>query len=131
MQISAESNENDKVNKVLNMISSITLEEAAELKERMKDRFSLTYPASFVCPSENDIKELKEEKTIFNLILVSPGTEKIKCLVAIRQYLQTGLKETKDMVDNVPAVLLTDQPIEVINLFKAQLEDIGAKVRVD
>ncbi|MEN9485709.1 50S ribosomal protein L7/L12 [Sphaerotilus montanus] len=43
-----------------------------------------------------------EEKTEFNVVLVSAGAQKVQVIKAVRELTGLGLKEAKDLVDGAP-----------------------------
>ena len=43
-----------------------------------------------------------EEKTEFNVVLVSAGAQKVQVIKALRELTGLGLKEAKDLVDGAP-----------------------------
>ena len=43
-----------------------------------------------------------EEKTEFNVVLVSAGAQKVQVIKAVRDLTGLGLKEAKDLVDGAP-----------------------------
>ena len=54
-------------------------------------------PAGGAAPAE-----VAEEKTEFDVVLVSSGEKKIQVIKVVRAITNLGLKEAKDLVDNAP-----------------------------
>ena len=71
-----------------------------------------------------------EEKTEFNVILKEIGSEKIKVIKEVRAVTNLGLKEAKDLVDNVPKEVATDVSKEEAEKIKKKIEDVGAVVEI-
>lgn len=71
-----------------------------------------------------------EEKDEFSVILSSDGGAKIAVMKVVKEALGLGLKEAKDMVDNLPATLKEGMKKEDAEALKKQIEDAGGKVEL-
>lgn len=71
-----------------------------------------------------------EEKTDFTVVLTSDGGAKIALMKIVKEALGLGLKEAKDMVDNLPATLKEGMKKEDAEALKKQIEDAGGKVEL-
>jgi large subunit ribosomal protein L7/L12 len=71
-----------------------------------------------------------EEKDEFSVILTSDGGAKIAVMKVVKEALALGLKEAKDMVDNLPATLKEGMKKEDAEALKKQIEDAGGKVEL-
>jgi ribosomal protein L7/L12 len=63
-----------------------------------------------------------------DVILQTAGTEKIELVKAIREIIGLGLKEAKDIVDNVPAPVVQGLSRETANLLKERLSFAGTTI---
>ncbi|MEO0089008.1 MAG: 50S ribosomal protein L7/L12 [candidate division WOR-3 bacterium] len=123
-----------KIDELINAIENLTVMELAELVEKLKDKFGITQTA-FAGPVVGAAQpvtpsETKEEKTEFTVILVSVGDKKIQVLKELRALTNLGLKEAKDLIDNVPSVIKEKVSKEEAEKIKAKLEEVGAKVEI-
>ena len=75
-------------------------------------------------------KAAAEEKTEFNVELVSFGDKKINVIKAIREITSLGLKEAKELVEGVPKVVKEGVSKQEAEELKKKLEDAGATVAV-
>lgn len=71
-----------------------------------------------------------EEKTEFDVVLASAGSEKIKVIKAVREITGLGLKEAKELVDGAPKTLKEGVSKEDAEAMKAKLTEVGATVEV-
>ncbi|MCB9025182.1 MAG: 50S ribosomal protein L7/L12 [Bdellovibrionaceae bacterium] len=71
-----------------------------------------------------------EEKTEFDVILVSGGEKKINVIKEVRAITGLGLKEAKDLVEGAPKPLKEALPKDEAQKIKTQLEAAGAKVEI-
>ncbi len=69
-----------------------------------------------------------EEKTDFTVELTEAGAQKIAVIKVVKEVLNLGLKEAKDMVDAAPSVVKEGMKKEDAEALKAKLEEAGAKV---
>lgn len=123
-----------KIDELINIIESLTVMELAELAQKLKDKFGITSPA-FVTPTAGVSQptaspETKEEKTEFTVVLVSIGENKIPVLKELRALTNLGLKEAKDLIDNIPSVIKEKVSKEEAERIKVKLEEVGAKVEI-
>lgn len=71
-----------------------------------------------------------EEKTDFTVVLTSDGGAKIPVMKEVKEALGLGLKEAKDLVDNLPATLKEGMKKEDAEALKAKIEAAGGKVEL-
>ncbi|KAG9415894.1 hypothetical protein AC1031_000276 [Aphanomyces cochlioides] len=116
-----------RVQKALDVICELNLIEIAELSKAIQVKFDIpdmgfavgTGGGSAAAPAE---EEKKEEKTSFDVKLVSyDAKNKIKVIKEIRAITGLGLKEAKELVESVPAVLKKD-------VKKAEADELLAKI---
>jgi large subunit ribosomal protein L7/L12 len=119
------------VQEIVEQIEKLTLLEASELKKALEERFGVTAaapmmmagPAAAAAPAAE-----VEEKTEFNVELVSAGANKINVIKVVRAATSLGLKEAKDLVDGAPSVVKEGIPKADAEKLKKELEDAGATV---
>ena len=120
-----------KVEELLEAIGSLTVLEAAELKEMMEDKFGVTAAAPVaVAAVGGAAPAAAEEKTEFDVILAGIGDKKIQVIKAVREVTSLGLKEAKDLVDNSPKPVKEGISKEEAEAIKAKLEEQGATVEL-
>ena len=71
-----------------------------------------------------------EEKTEFTLVLENAGADKVKVIKIVREITGLGLKEAKDLVEGVPALVKEGVSKADVDVIKKKLEEAGAKVEV-
>ena len=71
-----------------------------------------------------------EEKTEFTVVLKDGGAKKIQVIKAVREVTSLGLKEAKDLVDNVPGNVKEGVTKEEAETIKRKLEEQGATVEL-
>ncbi len=102
----------DKLNNIITLIKELTFFEGNQLILELEKYFSIDVNTHAVSNLNTNkiadliLPETKEEKTAFDVILEEvPSDKKITVLKIIRNLTGLGLKECKDIVDNVPKIL--------------------------
>ena len=76
--------------------------------------------------------EVKVEKMVFNVILTGyEPAQKVKIIKEIKTMLNLGLKEAKDMVDNVPSTLYKDMPKQDAEKMIETLKGFGCQITLE
>ncbi|MEE9186661.1 MAG: 50S ribosomal protein L7/L12 [Bacteroidota bacterium] len=122
------------VHEIVEKIEKLTLLEAAELKKALEDKFGVTAaaPMAFAGPVAGGAAAAPavEEKTEFDVVLKSPGAQKINAIKVVRAATGLGLKEAKDLVDGAPKVVKEAVSKDEAEKLKKDLEDAGAQVEL-
>ena len=122
-----------KVDELLDAIGSLTVLEAAELKEKMEDTFgvSAAAPVAAVMPgAAGGDGAAEEEQTEFDIVLTGVGDKKIQVIKVVREVNSLGLKEAKEVVDNAPGTVKEAVSKEEAETIKAKLEEQGAAAEI-
>ena len=122
-----------KVDDLLEEIGSLTVLEAAELKEKMEEEFGVSASAPVAAaPADGggDGGGGEEEQTAFDVVLSEVGDQKIQVIKAVREVTSLGLKEAKDLVDNAPNPVVEGVDKEEAAEIKEKLEEQGATVEL-
>jgi len=117
--------------------------EAAELTEALKDRLGITtammMPAGggggggggAPAPAEA-AEEAPPEKTSFTVRLEKfEAASKIKLIKEVRALTGLGLKEAKELVENVPKEIKTGVKKDEAESIKEKMEALGGQISID
>tara|TARA_Y100000588_G_C13358553_1_gene545489 strand:- start:37 stop:402 length:366 start_codon:yes stop_codon:yes gene_type:complete len=118
-----------KVDDLLETIGSLTILEAAELKDKMEEKFGVSAAAP-VAVAAGPAAAAEEEQTEFDVVLTAIGDKKIQVIKVVREVTSLGLKEAKDVVDNAPGAVKEGVTKEEAEEAKAKLEEQGATVEL-
>ena len=123
-----------KVKKLGDEIVGLTLMQAKELGDYLKEEYGIEPAAGgavmMAGPAAQGPAEEKEEKTSFDVILKEYGEKKIQVIKEVRALTGLGLKEAKDLVDNVPKPVKEGLSKDDAEATKKQLEAVGAVVEL-
>lgn len=126
----------EKLNTIIEQLKSLTLLEASELVTEIEKVFGVDTSisvASVAAPvaAAAAPAEAVEEKTSFDVTLDAvPADKKIAVLKIVRNVTGLGLKESKDIVDNVPKLLKEGATKEEGESIKKEIEAAGGKVTI-
>ena len=87
-------------------------------------------PLSRLLPGAAAAAPAAEEKTEFDVIMKSFGSEKIKVIKEVRAITGLGLAEAKALVEKVPAKIKEQVSKDDAEALKKQLEAVGAEVEL-
>jgi large subunit ribosomal protein L7/L12 len=121
--------------KVVEQLGGMTVLELVELKNKLEEEWGVTAaaPVAVAAPGAGPAAgdgAAEEEKTEFDVVLTSPGGQKIQVIKVVRALTGLGLKEAKDLVDGAPNPVKEGIPQEEADQIKTQLEEAGATVEV-
>jgi len=114
---------------------NLTVKEVNELAAILKDDYGIEPAAAAVAvaaPSGGGggAASAPAEQSTFDVILTSGGAAKLQVVKEVKNLLNLGLKEAKDLVDAAPAPLKQGVSKEEAAELKAKLEEAGAQVEI-
>ncbi len=120
---------------VIAFIENMSVLELSELVKELEEKFGVSAAAPVAvaaagagaggaAPAE------AAEKTEFDVILKSFGSQKIKVIKEVRAVTGLGLKEAKDLVEGAPKAVKEGATKEEAEKIKEQLEAAGAEVEI-
>jgi large subunit ribosomal protein L7/L12 len=116
-------------------ISALSVLELSELVQALQEKFgvSAAAPVQVVAAqgqAAGATQPAAEEKTDFSVVMTACGEKKIQVLKVVRELTGLGLKEAKDIVDNLPKALKEGATKEEAQNMKSKLEEVGATVEL-
>ena len=124
----------EKLQSVLTTIEGLTVLELATLVKALEEKFGVSAasaaPAAVAAAGGGTGAAAVEEKTAFNVVLVSAGEQKINVIKEIRGVTSLGLKEAKDLVEAAPKIVKEGVTKDEADKIKKTLEAAGAKVEI-
>lgn len=121
---------------IIQAIEGMTVKELAELVKALEERFGVSAQvaapvavATAPQPAAGGATAAPE-KTTFDVVITNAGQQKIQLIKVVKDITGKGLKECKDLVDNVPAVVKSGVSKEEAEELKKKLEAAGAEVQL-
>lgn len=111
-------------------LSKLTVLEAADLAKMLEEKWGVSASAAVAVAGPAAGGEATAEKTEFNVILASAGSNKIAVIKEVRAITGLGLKEAKDLVEAGGKAVKEAVSKEEADKVKEQLEKAGATVEV-
>lgn len=125
-----------KFKDLVRQIEEMSVMDLSELVKVLEEKFGVSAaapvafaPAGAGAAAEGGAAD-KEEKTSFDVQLVSAGDQKINVIKVVRGVTTLGLKDAKDLVDGAPKVVKEGVKKEEAEEIKKKLEAAGAKVEL-
>ena len=112
---------------------SLTVKEVQELADVLKADYGIEPAAAAVVMSaggDGGGAAAVEEKTAFDVILVSGGPSKLGVVKIVKELTGLGLKEAKDLVDGAPKAVKEGVSKAEAEEVATKLKDAGAEVEV-
>ena len=114
---------------IIEALKEMTLLEASELVKAIEETFGVSAAApAAVVAGPAAAAPAEEEKTEFDVVLESFGSQKIGVIKVVRSLTGLGLKEAKEAVENAPKAVLEGVKKEDADAAKEKLEAAGAAV---
>lgn len=126
----------EKFKILVESIEKLSVLELSELVHILEDKFGVSAAAPIavaVVPASAEATADEDEKSSFNVVLVTVGDKKIEVIKAVRDATEKGLKEAKDLVDETASGAQTIKegvPKEEAEALKKKLETAGATVEL-
>ena len=114
-------------------IEGMSVLELANLVKELEEKFGVSAQAmaapTMVAGAGGGAAEA-EEQTAFDVVLTSFGEKKINVIKVVREVTSLGLKEAKDLVDNLPNPVKEGIEKDEADELAKKFEDAGAQVEV-
>ncbi len=122
----------EKVEKLVEGISSLTVMELVNLVDILKEKFGVSaMPAAMAVAAPGEAQaEAEEEKTSFDVVLKEYGDKKIQVIKAVRSVTDLGLKPAKELVEGAPKPVKEGVSKEEAEKTKKVLEEAGGTVEL-
>ena len=125
----------EKLTNIIDQLKTLTLLEASELVTEIENVFgvdtSVSVAAAAVAAPAGGDAGGAEEKDEFDITLTTvPADKKIAILKIVRNLTGLGLKEAKEVVDNVPKLIKEGATKEESANIKKELEAAGGAVEI-
>lgn len=123
------------INAIADTLSGLTVMEAAQLAKLLEEKWGVSAAAPVAVAAlpgaaAGAAAAPAEEKTEFDVILVTGGDKKIQVIKEVRAITGLGLKEAKDLVEGAPKPVKEGVSKDEAAKIKKQIEDAGGQVDV-
>ncbi len=115
---------------VMEYLSKMPVIELAGLIKDLEEKWGVSSSVPVSPVAGPSAEATVEEKTEFDVTLVSFGSNKIAVIKEVRSVTGLGLKEAKELVESAPKPIKKALPKEEAEKIKATLEKSGAKVEI-
>ncbi len=119
---------------ILQQIEEMSVKDLAELVEMIEERFNVSAAmaapvAVAVAPAVGGAEGDAAPDTL-KVVMTSAGQKKIQVIKEIKEITGKGLKECKELADNLPATIKEDVNPDEATSIKEKLEAAGAEIEL-
>ena len=117
---------------MISQIESMSVLELANLVKELEEKFGVSaqaMAAPVMAVAAGGAAEA-EEKSAFDVVLTSFGDKKINVIKVVREVTSLGLKEAKDLVDNLPKPVKEGVEKEEADEIAKKFQEAGAQAEV-
>ena len=114
---------------------NLTVKEVNDLADILKDEYGIEPAATAVAVAGGGAaaaggETAAEEKSELDVVLTAAGGSKLAVVKLVKELTGLGLKEAKDLVDNVPSNIKEGVSKDEAEGMKKSLEESGAEVEL-
>ena len=113
---------------------NLTVKEVNDLADILKDEYGIEPAATAVAVAGGGAaaggETVAEEKSELDVVLTAAGGSKLAVVKLVKELTGLGLKEAKDLVDNVPSNIKEGVSKDEAEGLKKSLEEAGAEVEL-
>jgi large subunit ribosomal protein L7/L12 len=127
----------EEMEKFISYLEKLTVLELSQLVKALEQRLGVSAAApmaaaAVAAPGAGGAggAPAAEEKTEFDVVLVTAGEKKISVIKVVREITGLGLKEAKDLVTEAPKTVKEGVAKDEAQKMKAKLEEVGATVEL-
>ncbi|MDO8591099.1 MAG: 50S ribosomal protein L7/L12 [bacterium] len=123
----------EKFKKIVEQVESMNVLDLSELVKTLEERFGVSaqmMAAPIQAVQQNTDGASSGEAVLKSVELKSGGDQKIQVIKIVKEVLNLGLKEAKDLVDSAPKVIKEGLKAEEADELKKKLEAAGATVGI-
>lgn len=120
---------------ILQQIEELSVKDLAELVEMFEERFNVSAAmaapvAVAAAPGDGGDAEGGAASETLKVVMTSAGQKKIQVIKEIKEITGKGLKECKELADNLPATIKEGVSGDEAASLKEKLEAAGAEVEL-
>ena len=113
---------------------NLTVKEVNELADILKDEYGIEPAAAAVAVASGSAdgggEAATDEKSEYDVVLTAAGGSKLAVVKLVKELTGLGLKEAKELVDNVPSNIKESVSKDEAEGLKKSLEEAGAEVEL-
>jgi large subunit ribosomal protein L7/L12 len=116
----------------IEQIENMSVLDLANLVKELEEKFGVSAQAmaASATAAGGATAEAEEEQDAFDVMLITFGDKKINVIKTVRQVTSLGLKEAKELVDNLPQAVKEGVSKEEADELKVKFEEAGAQVEL-
>ena len=122
----------EKFEGIVDQVAELSVLELSELVKALEEKFGVEAAAPMMMGAMPAAagEAVEEEATSFNIVLKEIGSQKIPVIKEVRTITGLGLKEAKELVDNLGKAIKEGVDKAEAEEIRGKLEGVGATVEL-
>lgn len=121
----------EKFADLIKQIETMSVADLHELVKALEEKFGVSAAAVAVAGAGTAAgAPAAEEKDSFTVVLASAGEQKIAVMKIVKEALNLGLKDAKELVDAAPSTLKDGVKKAEAEDLKKKVEEVGGKIEL-
>jgi len=121
----------EKILEMVEQVKTLTVLELNELVKTLEEEFGVSAAAVAIAgPAGGGSDAAEEEKSDFDVVIVSFGESKMPVIKAVKELTGLSLKEAKDLVEAAPKAVKEGVGKDEAEDIKKKLEEAGATIEL-
>jgi large subunit ribosomal protein L7/L12 len=112
---------------LIEAMSRLSVAQAADLARGLEKRLGVS-SSPIDGPVVPPPPPVVSARDTFDVELTASGGDRVRCIKVLREFLTLGLREARDFVDALPALLKRDLPLGEAEQIRARFAEVGATV---
>lgn len=117
---------NTQTQKLVETLGQLTVLQMCELVKTLEQEWGVS--AKPVAPTPTKVTKVVPEVTGYKVVLTSPGDKRIPVIKEVRALLTIGLKEARDLIDDLPRQIAQSESLEEAEQIQARFANTTAHV---
>ena len=118
---------------ILDAIDEMSVKDLHALVKTLEEKYDVSAQAAVAvaaAPAAGGAADDGGGPSTMSVILTNPGQQKVQLIKKIKELTGKGLKECKELVDNLPAPIKEGIPEDEAVQLKSQIEEAGGEVEL-
>lgn len=120
----------EKITQIIEDVKAMTVLELNELVKAIEEEFGVSAAAPVMMAGGAAPAAAADEKSEYDVILVSAGESKMNVIKAVKDITGLGLKESKELVDGAPKAVKEGVSKADAEDIQKKLQEVGAEIEL-
>ncbi|MDL2215839.1 50S ribosomal protein L7/L12 [Ruminococcaceae bacterium OttesenSCG-928-N02] len=120
----------EKITQIIEDVKAMTVLELNDLVKAIEEEFGVSAAAPVMMAGGAAPAAAADEKSEYDVVLVSAGESKMNVIKAVKDITGLGLKESKELVDGAPKNVKEGVSKAEAEEIQKKLQEVGAEIEL-